>query len=195
MNKLKIVLLGLLVVFSLSGCVIYKSESFLFDDKTGTLKLTFHDLCSMKEPDNKDYSVSADWTKLKDELRSHKEESVPTLFKEVSRSLYQENKGLSGKVTYTLLDFKNKPDKTNILLSFGKDYRFMVIQDEIYLFLPSDRKIVSSNGQTFSTTKSTIIVWPLDEEDFEFTEALAKIDTEKSALESLLPNYLKEQAK
>lgn len=49
-----------------------------------------------------------------------------------------------------------------------KDWRFELINEEVVLFLPSDKKIDSTKGQKVTTPKNSLIIWPQETRKFEY---------------------------
>jgi hypothetical protein len=69
-----------------------------------------------------------------------------------------------------------------------KDWRFELMNDEVVLFFPSGKKIVSTNGQKVTTLNNSMIFWPQKSSNFEYV-----VTEQNSGGTSLLPNYLEEK--
>ena len=66
-----------------------------------------------------------------------------------------------------------------------------MINNEIFVMIPKENKIISTNGKKLETQRNNIIVWSEDTEVFEY-RIKCNIDING---ESLLPFYLKENKK
>ena len=81
------------------------------------------------------------------------------------------------------------PSKAAIMAYLhDKDWRFELINDEVVLFLPSGKKIESTNGQKVTTPNNSMIFWPQQSSNFEYV-----VTEQNSGGTSLLPNYLEEK--
>jgi hypothetical protein len=175
-----------LVVF-LSGCLAFKEQAYKFDYDTGIFEIAYHDLRSVKEEkeDPKD-SLKKDWASLKESVEK-KDDFDPEVVAVKSKKLFQEGDALSGTAVYQVQCPKCFPSKLDLLKLLYSDGRWEVINDEIYLILPADTPLVSTNGKLIKTAKSKICVWPADTKKFEYT-----ISSGESKGESLLGQFLSE---
>jgi hypothetical protein len=173
----------------LTGCVTVSQYNFSFDFDTGEVRWEYHDLTSRSGVDEKDYSVTNDWATLKQMIAEQKTEFDPEVVEDISKGLFEENKVLCARKIQKVKCPKCFPSKA-ALLSYlhDEDWRFELINDEVVLFLPSDKKIVSTNGQKFTTPKNSLIIWPQETLNFEY------VVTERwSGGTPLLPYYLDEK--
>ena len=173
----------------LSGCVTVSRYKFSFDFGTGEVIREYYDLTSRQGGDEKDYSVTNDWAKLKQMIEDKKPEFDPDVVEDISKELFEENKVLCARKTQKIKCPKCFPSKAAILSYLHeKDWRFEMINDEVVLFLPSDKKIISTNGQKVTTPKNSLSFWPQETNNFEYV-----VTEQWSGGASLLPYYLKEK--
>lgn len=178
------------LAFLLTGCITVSKYTFSFDFGTGEVRHEYHDLTSRQGPDEKDYSIPNDWAKLKQMVEEKKPEFDPDVVEDISKELFEENNVLCARKLQKVKCPKCFPSKAAIL-SFlhDKDWRFEMINDEVILFLPGDKKIISTNGEKLTTQKNSLIVWPNETTKFEYG-----ISEQASGGASLLPYYLKEKS-
>ena len=174
----------------LAGCVTVSQYKFSFDDRTGEVKREYVDLTSRQGADEKDYSVTNDWARLKQMVAEQKPEFDPDVVQEVSKELFEENKALCARRVQKVKCPKCFPSKAALLsyLHDDKEWRFESINDETVLFLPGSKKLISTNGQKLSTARNALIVWPEDTHTFEYVAS-----EQSSGGASLLPYFLKEK--
>lgn len=191
MKKYAITVFGLSLVALLTGCITVAEYSFSFDYTTGKVEREYSDLASRKSPDEKNYSVESDWKGLKELVEDKDPEFDTGVVQEVSKDLFQEESVLSARKVQTVVCPQCFPSKAAVLAYLHEDqWRFEMINDEIFLFLPGGNKIVSTNGKAVVTEGNSIIIWPAGTTSFSY------VATEGSAGgTSLLPYYLEEKAK
>lgn len=186
-------LLTILFCFLLCGCLTYEKYSFKLDYQTGKVEKTYYDIRSHEETDR---SIEGNWKLLKS-MAGEKfgEEFDSDVIKPIKAELFQDGNVLSGKEVFKVQIPKAFPSKEVLLEKLHADedkglegLEFQTINEEIFLFLPSDAEIEASNGKIIKTEKNNIIVWPEDQIIFEFT-----LNTEVNSGKSLLPFYLKEK--
>jgi hypothetical protein len=182
------------VFLLLSGCLTYGKYTFRFDFNTGKVEKIYHNICSRKDPQEKEYAIENDWSELKKLAgEKNKKQFDPDVIKPVRTELFQENDGLSGKEIFEVQSPKAFPSKTAIFERLHPDkekdmaFEFKNIGGEIFLFTKYHR-IESANGEIVKTKQNHMVAWPLDQTVFEFTVIR---DTKPG--ESLLPFYLKEK--
>ncbi len=187
MRKLVHVTGSLMAVIFLVGCLTASQYKFSLNYSTGEVQREYFDLTSRKGVDEKDYSVANDWTNLQEMVEKKQPELDPDVVEDLSRELFEENNVLCGKELQKVRCPKCFPSKA-ALLSFlhEPEWRFEMINDEVVLFLPSSKKIISSNGQVVTTPRNSLIFWPSDTEKFEYVAS-----EQWSGGTSLLPYYLK----
>jgi hypothetical protein len=173
----------------MTGCLTVSQYSFSFDYSTGKSTRIYHDIRSKKGGDEKGYSVEKDWKELKRITQDKDPTLDPEVVDEVSKELFQEDGLLSGKKHQKVICPKCFPSKA-ALLSYlhPEEWRFEMVNDEIFVFLPSGNKIVSTNGISVTTQMNALIIWPSDTDKFEYV-----VSEPHSGGESLLPFFLKER--
>ncbi len=178
------------ILLILSGCLTREEYSFKFNYKNGRVEKIHHNVCSKKGFDEKDYSPEKDWALLKETIKEIREKYDKDVIESVSTELFQEGDTLSAKEIYKVKCPKCFPSKTAILSMLHDDekWRFEIINKEIFAFVPPGKSILNSNGQNIVTEHNNIIIWPEDQEAFEYT-----VKESTAGGESLLPFYLKEK--
>lgn len=185
------IIMGLTVVILFSGCVTVAEYTFSFDYTTGKVERGYYDLASRKGPDEKDYSVDDDWASLKELVESKAPEFDTSVVQEGSKELFQEESVLSAKKVQKVVCPKCFPSKAAILSYLHEDeWRFEAINDEIFLFFPNGKEIISTNGKMVVTGRNSVIIWPADTNLFQY---VAREEYAKGT--SLLPYFLKEKTK
>jgi hypothetical protein len=173
----------------LTGCLTVSQYKFWFDVDTGEIKREYYDLTSRQGADEKDYSVTNDWAMLKQMIAEQNPEFDPEVVEDISKGLFEENKVLCARKIQKVKCPKCFPSKAAILsYVHDKDWRFELINEEVLLFLPSDKKIVSTNGQKVTTPKNSLILWPHNTNKFEYV-----VSEQWSGGTALLPYYLGEK--
>jgi hypothetical protein len=173
----------------LAGCITVSEYRFSFNFDSGEVRREYHDLTSKQGFDEKDYSVSNDWAELKQIIAEKKPEFDPEVVKDISGELFEENKVLCARKIQKVKCPKCFPSKAAIMAYVhDKDWRFEMINEEVVLFLPLGKKIVSTNGQKVSTPKNSVIFWPQENSNFEYV-----VTEQFSGGTSLLSNYLGEK--
>lgn len=173
----------------LTGCVTVSQYRFSFDSATGEVRREYVDLASRQGADEKGYSVTNDWATLKQMIEEKKPEFDPDVVEDISKSLFAENKTLCARKIQKVKCPKCFPSKAAILSYLHeKDWRFELINDEVVLFLPGSKKIVSTNGQPVTTPKNSLIFWPQDAKKFEYVTS-----EQWQGGTALLPYYLEEK--
>jgi len=189
MKTIRVLVVSTSFAVLLTGCVTVSQYRFSFDFDTGQVRREYYDLTSRKGFDEKDYSVSNDWTRLKQMMAEEKPEFDPEVVEYISKELFEENKVLCARKIQKVKCPKCFPSKAAILsYVHDKDWRFELINEEIVLCLPSGKKIVSTNGQKVTTPKNSLIFWPKETNRFEYV-----VSEQYSGGTSLLPYYLKER--
>jgi len=186
-----IFLLCLCVSFMLmNGCLTAERYSFTFDYDTGRVVMIYHNIRSQRG-DEKDNGIAKDWEYLKELIVDTKPEYDPDVIEESTKELFEEGGVLSGRRIIRIKCPKCFPSKAAILsmLSDDKEWRFEIINDELFLFISAGRQIVSTNAKIVKTKSNQILIWPKDAKKFEFVAR----ETGKSVGESLLPYYQKEK--
>jgi len=179
MKSLKIILL-LLLVFQLSGCIVFHSVSYevnVNDDGTGTALITVEDIntdATTKEAIDVDVKsiLEHGWKSQQfiDDMKS--EGKIIT-----SRNLVVEKEKLNAIISYEFAEISRVEG-----LQFDDPYYYLTIQ-------PED-SIVSTNGQVTKTNEYQRIVWDKSIKTLKFK--MYSDDTSKDGLKSLAPYYLKE---
>jgi hypothetical protein len=173
----------------LTGCLTVSQYRFSFNFDTGKLTREYYDLRSKQGVDEKDYSVEKDWAELKRMIAEQKPEFDPDVVEDISKELFEEKDVLSARKVQKVKCPKCFPSKAAIMTYVhDNDWRFEVINDEVVLFLPPGKKIVSTNGQKVTTPKNSMIFWPQESSTFEYV-----VTEEHSGGTSLLPNCLEER--
>jgi len=189
MKTIRVLVVSTSFAVLLTGCVTVSQYRFSFDFDTGQVRREYYDLTSRKGFDEKDYSVSNDWTRLKQMMAEEKPEFDPEVVEYISKELFEENKVLCARKIQKVKCPKCFPSKAAILSYLhDKDWRFELINEEVVLLLPSDKKIVSTDGQKVTTPKNSLIFWPQETRNFEYV-----VSEQQSGGASLLPNYLEEK--
>ena len=189
MKTLRIGVLSIGLAVLLTGCVTVSQHKFSFDFDTGEVRREYSDITSRQEPDEKDYSVANDWATLKEMIAEQKPEFDPEVVEDISKDLFEENKVLCARQIQKVKCPRCFPSKAAILsYVHDKEWRFELINEEVVLFLPSSKNIVSTNGQKVTTPKNSLIIWPQETRNFEYAVA-----EQWSGGTSLLPSYLEEK--
>jgi hypothetical protein len=186
-----IVLLCLGACFILmNGCLTAERYSFTFDYDTGRVEMIYHDIRSQKGSEN-DYSVEKDWEYLKELILDTKPEYDPDVAEEIAKELFEENGVLSGRKILRVTCPKCFPSKAAIFSMFldDKEWRFEIINDELFLFISAGKQIVSTNAKIVKTKSNQILVWPKDAKKIEFVAREGGL----FGGVSLLPYYQKEK--
>jgi hypothetical protein len=190
MRTIRVAVVSTTLAVLLTGCVTVSQYRFSFDVDTGEVRREYCDLTSRSGVDEKDYSVTNDWAKLKEMIAEPKPEFDPEVVADISKGLFVENKVLCARKIQKVKCPKCFPSKAAILsYVHDKDWRFELINDEVVLFLPNDKKIVSTNGQKMTTPKNSLIFWPQETRNFEYV-----VSEGQSGGTSLLPCYLEEES-
>jgi hypothetical protein len=185
----RLAIVSLCFVFFLSGCITISQYQFSFDFTTGKVIRKYHDLTSRKEPGEKDYSVENDWKSLKELIENPDSEFDASVVQDISKELFQEDKVLSARKIQKVVCPKCFPNKAAILSYLHeKEWRFELINDEVFLFLPGGKKIISTNGRKVKTGKNALIIWPAATTKYEYV-----VSEPYSGGKSLLPYYLKDK--
>lgn len=189
MKTLRFVLVSIGLAVVLTGCITVSQHKFSFNFDTGEVRWEYYDLTSRKGTDEKDYSVTNDWATLKQIVAEQKPEFDPEVVEDISKGLFEENKVLCARKIQKIKCPKCFSSKAAILsYVHDKNWRFELINEEVVLFLPSDKKIISTNGQKVTTPKNSLIIWPQETRNFEYV-----VTEQWSGGTSLLPYYLEEQ--
>ena len=121
-------------------------------------------------------------------MQETKPEYDPDVVQEVSKTIFQEKDVLSGAKTQKVRCPKCFPTKAAVLAFLHDEgWRFEMLNEEVFLFVPKDKSVISSNGRIIKTANNALIVWPGDATKFEYVVA----DTSAGG-EPLLPFYLRE---
>ncbi len=188
MKTICVLLVNISITFLLTGCLTLSQYRLSFNFDTGKLTREYYDLRSRKGVDEKDYSVSKDWNDLKEMIAEQKSEFDPDVVEDISKELFEENDVLSARKIQKVRCPKCFPSRAAIMTYVhDSDWRFEMINDEVVLFLPSGKKIVSTNGQKVITPKNSMIFWPRESGTFEYV-----VTEPQSGGTSLLPKYLEE---
>jgi len=172
----------------LTGCITVSQHRFLFDFDSGEVRREYRNITSQRGADEKDYSVTKDWDTLKELIAEQKSEFDPEVVEDISKGMFEENNVLCARKIQKVKCPKCFPSKAAILsYVHDRDWRFELINEEIVLFLPNGKKIVSTNGRTVTTPKNSLIFWPQEASNFEYV-----VTEQLSEGTSLLPYYLKE---
>lgn len=186
-NKI-LTIFSLLSMLLLCGCLQVSKYSFFLDYRKGEVERKYHDITSVQGVDEKNYSVENDWEGLREMVNSKEPES-PSVVTDVSKKLFREGEVLSAKKTLRVKCPHCFPSKVALLAYLhDNDWRFEAINNEIFLFLPSGKKALSSNGKIISTTNNSMIVWPDSAIRFEYVVAVEHAEGKK-----LLPYFLKDK--
>jgi hypothetical protein len=179
----------IIAVVLLTGCVTISRYKFSFHFSTGEVRREYHDLTSRKAVDEQDYSVTNDWARLKETIEDKEPEFDPEVVEDISKELFEENKVLCARKLQKVKCPKCFPSKAAILSYLHeKEWRFELINDEVILFLPLGKKIISTNGQMVTTPKNSVLLWPQDTNEFEYV-----VSEQWSGGTSLLPFYLEDE--
>ncbi|MFC1890545.1 hypothetical protein ACFL4G_12405, partial [Thermodesulfobacteriota bacterium] len=131
-----------------AGCLTVSGYTFSFNAETGEAEIVYHDIRSEKE-DKAEYSIEKDWAELKRIKESPDEDLDRDIVVEVSKELFAEKKALSGKKKLQIKCPKCFPSKAAALAYLhDENWRFEMINDEIVLFLTSDKTVTATNGST-----------------------------------------------
>ncbi len=180
MKNLKIILL-LILVFQLSGCIVFHSVSYevnVNDDGKGTALVTIADI-------NTDATTEE---ALDQDVKSILEYGLK------SQDFVNDRKGEGKIITSRNLVVENK--KLNAILSYDFDDISKVegMQSEdpyYYLTVAPDDSIISTNGQITRAADYQRIIWDKSIKTLKFK--MFSDDTNKDGLKSLAPYYLKEK--
>ena len=189
MKTIRAVVVSTSFAVLLTGCVTVSQHRFSFDFDTGEVRRVYYDLTSRQGANEKDYSVTNDWATLKEMIAEQKPEFDPEVVEDISKGLFEENKVLCARKIQKVKCPKCFPSKAAILsYVHDKDWRFELINEEVVLFLPSGKNIISTNGQKVTTPKNSLIFWPQETRNFEYA-----VSEQNSGGTSLLPYYLEEK--
>jgi hypothetical protein len=189
-RTIKVLLLCVFASF-MTGCLTVSQYSFSLNYTTGESKRIYHDIRSKKGGDEKDYTVEDDWKELKRLIQDKDPTLDPEVVKEVSKELFQQDGVLSARKHQKVICPKCFPSKAAVLSYLHpEEWRFEMVNDEIFLFLPASNKILSTNGISVTTQMNGLIIWPSDINEFEYV-----VTEPQSGGESLLPFFLKEKKK
>jgi hypothetical protein len=186
-----IALLCLCVCFMLmNGCLTAERYSFSFDYDTGRVVMVYHNIGSQKGSEC-DYSIEKDWEDLKELILDTEPEYDPHVVEGITKELFEEHGVLSGRKILKVTCPKCFPSKAAILsmLNDDKEWRFEMINGELFLFLSYGNEIVSTNAKIVKTKSNQILVWPKDAKRIEFTV----VESGVFKGTSLLPYYQKEK--
>jgi len=173
----------------LAGCITVSQYRFSFNFDTGEAKREYYDIRSKQGGDEKNDSIANDWAELKQLIAEQKPEFDPDVVKDISKELFEENNLLCARKIQKVICPKCFPSKAAIMAYLhDKDWRFELMNDEVVLFLPTGKKIVSTNGQKVTTLNNSMIFWPQKSSNFEYV-----VTEQNSGGTSLLPNYLEEK--
>jgi dGTP triphosphohydrolase len=179
MKNLKIILL-LLLVFQLSGCIIFHSVSYevnFNEDGTGTALITIEDIntdAATKELIDEDMKSILDYGLKSQEFVKKMEDEGKKI---KSRNVMVEREKLNAIVRYEFSDISKVEG-----MQFDDPY--------YYLTDPVEDSIISTNGQITRTKDYQRIVWDKSIKTLKFK--MYSDDTSKDGLKSLAPYYLKE---
>jgi len=181
----------LMLTTFLAGCLTVSQYTLSIDYRTGACEIIYHDIRSMRGGDEKDYSLEKDWNELQRLVQDKEPKLDPDVVEEVSKELFQELDVLSARMKQRVRCPKCFPSKA-ALLSYvqPEEWRSELINDEIFLFLPTGTKIVSTNGISLATKKNAVIIWPGDTDRFEYV-----VREQALGGETLLPFFLKDKDK
>ena len=189
----KILKVLFLCVFAslMTGCLTVSQYTFSFDYSTGESKRIYHDIRSKKGGDEKDYSVEEDWKELNRLIQDKNPTLDPDVVKEASKELFKQDSVLSARKHQKVICPKCFPSKAAVLSYLHpEEWRFEMVNDEIFMFLPTGNKILSTNGISVTTQMNAFIIWPSDTDEFEYV-----VSEQSSGGESLLPFFLREKEK
>ncbi len=179
MKNLKFLLL-LLIVFQLSGCIVFHSVSYevnVNSDGTGTAFVTIDDMntdAATKETLDEDVKSILEYGLRSQEFLAESEKEGKKI---KNRSLVVEQGKLNAILSY---DFDNVSSVEG--MQFDDPY--------YYLTIPVEDSIISTNGQINKTAEYQRIVWDKSVKTLKFK--MYSDDTSKEGLKSLAPYYLKE---
>lgn len=191
-------LIIIMTSFLLTGCLTVSKYSYSIDFKTGVTEIVYHDIRSAKGVE-KDYSIEKDWSDLlkiidDKKLRINDNDSNYDLdiVETPSKELFKENNILSGRVMFKVKCPKCFPSKAALLMYIvdNEDSKIEMINEEIFLFFPLQKKILSSNGKIVNTENNNISIWSRNIEKLKYS-----VIEGNSAGKSLLSFYLKESNK
>lgn len=189
MKTLRIVVVGIGIAVLLMGCLTVSQHKFSFDFDTGEIRREYYDITSRQGTDEKNYSVTNDWAALKQMIAEQKPEFDPEVVNDLSKGLFEKNKVLCARNIQKVKCPKCFSSKAAILSYLHDEHwRFELINEEVVLFLPSGKKIISTNGQKVTTPKNSLIIWPQETRSFEYV-----VTEPWSGGTSLLPYYLEEK--
>ena len=189
MKRIAVLFVFISLAVLMAGCLTVSQYRFLFNFDTGEVRREYCDLRSKQGGDEKDYSIANDWAELKQLIAEQKPEFDPDVVKDISKELFEENNLLCARKIQKVICPKCFPSKAAIMAYLhDKDWRFELMNDEVVLFLPSGKKIVSTNGQKVTTLNNSMIFWPQKSSNFEYV-----VTEQNSGGTSLLPNYLEEK--
>lgn len=173
----------------LSGCITVSQYRFSLDLDTGEIIREYYNVTSRQGVDEKDYSVTKDWSTLKEMISDQKPEFDAEVIEDIFKGLFQDKEMLCARKTQKVKCPKCFPSAA-ALLSYvhDEDWRFELINGEVVVVLPSSKRIISTNGQSLTTAKNSFIIWPQETRKFEYFVA-----EQWSGGTSLLPSYLEEE--
>lgn len=189
--KWRRILVGLLCLVLLAGCVTNSSERVSYNHLTGKLTLEWIDLRSKKGPNEENYSLDRDWESLRSMLQSEDSDYDEGVIEELGKELYQDGDVLSGRMDYRVRCpecFPGPVDVFKYLFGDDEDFHFEEVRGDIFLYLPVQRKVHSTNGQLVESENNWVIVWPKGTESFDFT-----IRGKATGGTSLLPSFLADE--
>lgn len=188
MKTIFCVVINISFAILLTGCITVSQYRFSFDFDTGEVRREYYDIRSRRGADEKDYNVTKDWDSLKEIIAEQKSEFDPEVVEDISKGMFEEQNVLCARTIQKVRCPKCFPSKAAILsYVHDKDWRFELINEEIVLFVPNGKEIVSTNGQKVTTPKNSLIFWPQESSRFEYV-----VTEQWSEGTSLLPYYLKE---
>lgn len=189
MKTIRAVIANASFALLLTGCLTVSQYNFSLDSDTGEVRWEYHDLTSRPGADEKEYSVTNDWATLKQMIAEQKPEFDSEVVEDISKGLFEENNVLCARKIQKVKCPKCFPSKAAVLSYIhDKDWRFELINEEVVLFLPGEKRIVSTNGKQFTTTRNSLIIWPQETRNFEYVVA-----ERWSGGTSLLSYYLEER--
>jgi hypothetical protein len=171
----------------LAGCLDYETRTIKINLETGLVQDTYHGLKSVKEKDGKKDLSEEDWKDLKDKVATpFTGDEDRALVSGINTKLFQEGKGLSGTLTYTVTGVNRLEALYKVLgLPFS-------VQNGVVVMVTgkdSPYKLISPNGKVLSLMKNqSVVAWPAETKELELTfSGAGKKGT------SLLSRYLKEK--
>jgi hypothetical protein len=179
MKNLKIILL-LLLVFQLSGCIVFHSVSYevnVNEDGTGIANLSIEDINSdatSKEALDEDIKNIMEYAlKSQEFLEGMEAEGKKT----ASRDIYVVDGKLNASISFSFVEISRVEG-----MQFDDPYYFLTI--------PVEDSIISTNGQVTKTSEYQRIVWDKSIKTLKFK--MYSDDTNREGLTSLAKFYQKE---